>query len=277
MIRTRIALPIALAGLALLLLLGPAGHATGGEDALAPLPGSLDELLAGALRQNPEILVEEARVREAQARLNQTRLAVTQRVVQLHFERIEMRRVLGGQAESHTRLRQLYEAGSTSDSDLRDAEIALAQTEGDIARIDAELRYAIGHGSALADSGLLAEPRSTAVPVDEDEVPRPPVPAEIAKVLDTAMIAIDFQETPIEEVVGFLADTAGIEIQISPGLRDQGLAVTMRMRGQVPLRKAIHALADQTEVGFAVREYGLLALWLHDLPDGVAVIPPVEP
>jgi hypothetical protein len=256
-----------------------AGPAAGGEDPLAPLPGSLDELLASALRRNPEILVEEARVREAQANLNQARLAVTQAVVRLHFERQEQQRVLAGRHQELIRHRALHQSGQLGAGEMESIEIEIAQTEGEIARIDAELRYAIGHGGTLPEAELLADPRGAGAAASLHVEPRvvpAPVPEPILTALDRAMLTAEFQETPIEDVLDLLANATGLEFILGPSLRDQSMTLTLKIRGQTSARKLIHAIADQVEVEFVVRSYGILAEWAGEAPDSAAILPPRE-
>jgi len=275
-LRTAVLLPLAL--LAAGISLAGSGLATGGDDPLAPLPGTLDELLASALRRNPEILVEEARVREAQANLNQARLAVTQRVVVLHFERAEHQRVLGELSNELMRLRQLHAAGTASDAQVRESEIAIAQSEGALARIDAELRYSIGHGGTAPQTELLVDPRGAGsdAPPRSVTVLRAPVPEAISQRLDRTTVSVDFRETPLEEVLATLSQASGLEFLLGPSLRDSGTTVTLQLRSETSVRKVIHAIADTTEVVFVVREYGLLAVWDGEAPESAAVIPPPE-
>lgn len=278
MSRVRNATIALIALLALTLALARSGLATGDADPLAPLPGTLDEMLASALARNPEILVEEARVREAQASLNQARLAVTQRVVQLHFEREEQERVLAQQGKELERHRVLFNAGTASEGEIRQAEILFAQSEGALARIEAQIRYAMGHGGSLPDSGLLADPRPGAVretAVEEDfDFPEPaPIPDPVARILDGIQVQVEYTDIPLKEVCAQLTELSGLDILLGPSLRDEDLMVTLRLRGKVSLRKTLHALADFTDVRFIVREWGLLVVWNGEVPEAAPVIP----
>src|SRR5262245_45909954 len=49
-----------------------------------PQPGSLEDLIAQALRNNPDIRVAEAKMREAEAELQRIRIATAQKVAALH-------------------------------------------------------------------------------------------------------------------------------------------------------------------------------------------------
>src|SRR5438093_12866113 len=51
-----------------------------------PAAGSLEDLIAQALRNNPDIRVAEAKVREAEAELNRTQISVAQKVIALHHD-----------------------------------------------------------------------------------------------------------------------------------------------------------------------------------------------
>src|SRR5271166_4465956 len=83
-ITTRLA---GLAALLALLLGGPALAQEGGappnpkKPAEEKKPSALEELIAQALRDNPDVRVAEAKVREAEAELNRARLQAIQKVV----------------------------------------------------------------------------------------------------------------------------------------------------------------------------------------------------
>src|SRR5947209_325407 len=88
---------------ALALLLAGAGLAWGqtatlsepakapGEEKAAPAKSKLEEMLAQALKDNPDIRVAAAKLGEAEAELNRVRLQVMQKVVTL-YHGIEMAR-----------------------------------------------------------------------------------------------------------------------------------------------------------------------------------------
>lgn len=263
-----------IAGAALVLCsLGASGHATTTDDALGKLPGALDALLERALESNPEILIQRARLREAQAQLNQARLQVTQEVVRLHFRRQEQKKVIEQRSRDLQQVDQLYQAGNVQEAEVRSINIALSQAEGELAAIEADLRYVTGAGGA---SGFEFgnDPEQKKQEPAEEEKPAPEIPESIASVIDSRTMKVSFQEEPLEQVLDYLAQTSGLNFLVSPDLVDEGITLTLEFTQPVTLRQLFHAITDVIDVSFAVREYGILAVHRGDHPDGSAVIPP---
>jgi hypothetical protein len=127
-----------LTGLAALLalLLGGAGLGQQGSDAKdarkpaeEKKPSQLEELIAQALRDNPDLRVADAKLREADAELNRVRLQVIQKVV----------------AHQHT-IETLDSAVKTAEASYRMAEAKLKQADADYKRL-----MSIDAGIAQAD------------------------------------------------------------------------------------------------------------------------------
>ncbi len=274
-------LPIAILGMGIVLLLGGfarSGLATTGGDPLSPLPGTLEEILEQALRSNPEILVGQAKLREAQAELNQRRLSVTQQVVRLHFQRDEDQQLIQQKRKSLQRLQQMVTTGTISDEEVRAVSIEIAQAEGNLARVEADLRYAMGAGgSGEIDPAVHTDPWGQRydfqTEVEPAPAPRPQVPESIAAILDGKRIQVEFHEQPLREVAQFLSQVSGLNFLLSPPVANDEIVLTLNLQGEVSLRQLFHAIADLTEVHFAVREYGILAVWAGEQPAGSPLIP----
>jgi hypothetical protein len=96
-----------------------------------------------------------------------------------------------------------------------------------------------------------------------------PQPTESEKKILEALAkptSVDFVETPLQDVVDYLKDFHGIEIQIDKkSLEDQGLGnaqVTRRLTG-VPLRSALRLMLPQLGLGFVVANDVLLITTLE--------------
>jgi hypothetical protein len=173
-----------LAGLAALLalLLGgavPGQSAPGPDDPKKPAedkkPSQLEELLAQALRDNPDVRVAEAKVRGAEAELNRTRLQVIQKVV-AHQHTVETLTAAVRMAEAnymaaqaklnaaetdYKRLAELVKRATIAQAeldagrakldqaraDLEAAKAALQAAKADLAKAQAELPYLLGKGA----------------------------------------------------------------------------------------------------------------------------------
>src|SRR5262245_55933437 len=130
-----------------------------------PAAGSLEEMLAQALRNNPDIRVAEAKVREAEAELNRTRLQVTQRVVTFRQDLESLRATVREAQARLDRLTQLEQKGRgvVAREEVRSAELTLMKYKAELAKAEAELPYLLGkHGPAeklafSTDGNMLAQ------------------------------------------------------------------------------------------------------------------------
>jgi hypothetical protein len=105
---------------------------------------SLEQLIARAVQDNPDIRVAEAKVREAEAELNRTRLLVTQKIITL-TQSLEAQKgvVLNGQ-EHLDALRRGFEVGRVPAETLTTAEGTLLQEKSKFATLEAELPALLG-------------------------------------------------------------------------------------------------------------------------------------
>src|SRR5438067_4305731 len=89
----------------------PAANPPGDATRRAPEKPTLEDILAAALRHNPDIRVAEAKLREAEAELNRVRLSVIQKMTRLHQE-LQHARAEADQAEKNlARLQELKKKG----------------------------------------------------------------------------------------------------------------------------------------------------------------------
>jgi multidrug resistance efflux pump len=180
-----------LTGLAALLalLLGGAGLGQQGSDAKdakkpaeEKKPSQLEELIAQALRDNPDLRVADAKLREADAELNRVRLQVIQKVVahQHTIETLEsavktaeasyrMAEAKLKQADAEYKRLKSIDAGiaqadldagranlETAKANLDAAKAALQAAKADLAKAQAELPYLLGKSNKAGQGGKLS-------------------------------------------------------------------------------------------------------------------------
>ena len=105
---------------------------------------TLDEMLAQALKDNPDIRVGEAKIREAEAELNRTRLLVTQKVFAFR-QSWEHQRALADLAEKEwKRCQNLHSSGALPRETLDEVQAKLAAAKAALAQIEAEMPYLLG-------------------------------------------------------------------------------------------------------------------------------------
>lgn len=114
-------------------------------------PPTLEEMIARALKDNPDIRVGEAKVREAEAELNRTRLQVTQKVIAFH-KAWEGQKALVDLAEKEfKRFEDLHsESKVVAQHVLDEQRLKLASAKTKLAEIEAEMPYLLGQQQHLA-------------------------------------------------------------------------------------------------------------------------------
>ena len=100
-------------------------------------PATLDEMLAKALKDNPDIRVAESKVREAEAELNRVRLQVTQKIVALQSN-LEAERAA---VQLASRLLQTKYSGA---AEVEGARASLLKARAKLAELESEMPYLLG-------------------------------------------------------------------------------------------------------------------------------------
>jgi len=206
------------------------------------LPGGLDELIATALRQNPDVLVAEAAVRHAQATLNQVRLKTAQTVASLHVDLRAARAHLEARRGRLAEIRKLVEAGNVSQAELRKAAVSLAEADAAVARIDAKLRYELGMDREGDESATTRAPDT--LPAVADGAPRPAMPDELRAVLRLRQLSPRWNGTPLSEVCDELEKAAGGAVNLVVDQAIQRLRVHLILQREVSINEAMTALAE---------------------------------
>ncbi|HLW66091.1 MAG TPA: hypothetical protein VKS79_12340 [Gemmataceae bacterium] len=109
-----------------------------------PPAGSLEELLATALRNNPDIRVAEAKLREAEANLNKARIQVMQQVVSLKNAVDAQKKAAEVAEQSHKRIQELKKSNVVPEAEVTQSEALLAKAKADLAKLEADLAIPLG-------------------------------------------------------------------------------------------------------------------------------------
>jgi hypothetical protein len=105
---------------------------------------SLDNLLAQALKNNPDIRVADAKMREAEAELNRVKLQVSQKVVAQQREIAACKAALQYAQVNYERMQALYKKHAIEQAILSESEAKLQKANAELARVEAELPYILG-------------------------------------------------------------------------------------------------------------------------------------
>jgi hypothetical protein len=112
--------------------------------AAKPAAGSLEEMLATALRNNPDIRVAEAKLREAEANLNKARIQVMQSVVSLKNAVDAQKKTVEIAEHSHKRIMELKSNHVVPEAEVQQSEALLAKAKAELAKLEADLAIPLG-------------------------------------------------------------------------------------------------------------------------------------
>lgn len=250
--------------------------------ALLAVPDSLESALAAALRNNPDILLADAKVRQAEAELNQVRLKTVQDVL-VAYKEYEL------QKEIVTRVEAFGDTGAIS---LEEA----LQRRQSLVRIEAQLRYLLGtppQGMARPGAGMFGtpggamDPRTVAVPdggavtlggsepMAANRSSRPRLSDDLEHAL-SAEVDCQFVEMPLRDIMELLRDEIGMVVTYSGdlysdetgtevhsgGFGSSPTIVTLNL-GRTSWKNVLTALNDKYHLAFIVRDYGLFVARAH--------------
>jgi hypothetical protein len=250
-----------------------------------PAPGSLEDLLSQALRNNPDIRVAEAKVREAEAELNRTRMLVAQKVVALRHS-IDIARKTAAEAQARVEsVKALVRTKTAPLEDLRVVQLALDRAAAEVAKLEAEMPAllgklpdsvkgeaikgleALGGGDAAAMERyrawlLLAQRASAEAALAKS--PKGTMADKIRRALDKPIDA-NYKDKPLNEVLKEIErHLEGIPMRSTVGDISGKMDLNL---GRVPLGAVIQAYTDLVpNARFVVRDYGILFTGTGQLP-----------
>jgi hypothetical protein len=267
----------------------------------SPEKGSLEDMLAQALKDHPDIRVAEAKLRavEAEVRLAEAELARTRLQVmqKLAAHRAALQSAIATRDEAHQRfltMQQLHKKGATSLEDLRAAELTWVKYRSEVAALEAQTPALLGTPPpgappAAADEGhsgkadRLRIERALRFLLDQKDGTAPPaLPGSTAeklrKALDTPVKA-DYEKVRLSEILEHLQEKVpGLTIRsVMERHKDGDPEMNLRFKEPLPLRAVLQALEDEFPAGapgmrFVVREYGLLVTPPSNLPPGAVTL-----
>ncbi len=269
------------AALALLAVTGAAfGQAPAGatnpphKPAAAPdKPATLEEMLAKALKDNPDIQVAKSKLAEADAELNRTRLQVTQKVVVVYRSLEAQKAVVAAAEAALKRVAELSANRAVSQAELEQARAAVLQAKAKLAEMEAEVPYLLGQ-QPKHDSPELRATRaellfravhlySEMLDATQGESVKQPVRGSMAekirKALDTP-VTLNYRDTTIPEICkDFQNKMPGVPFLALIDLTSKGKAdLYLSEPTTVPLGAALQAFQDKFGYRFGIREYGIV-------------------
>lgn len=239
---------------------------------------SLEDALAEALKNNPDLKVAAAKVNEAEAQLLKTRLLVAQKVVLAQYN-LDLAEATAKTAEQAlARIKLLKAKIAASAEELQTAELAAVQAKTKVAAAKTELAYLLGKSSlttAKEKLGRIQEAETTKR-LWRDWVARAqPVTQPKGEAADTMRKALDkkvtVDTTPLELstlLSDYLQPKQGMVLKISknnPVLKEK---IGLQLK-DMPLGAVLQFVEDSLDGQvFVVREYGLLLVPSDKAPPG---------
>jgi multidrug efflux pump subunit AcrA (membrane-fusion protein) len=240
---------------------------------------SLEEMLVLALKNNPDLVVAEAKLREAEAEYKRTRLKLAQKLVAMRAHVDAATKTYDEAKNRYQRMKELFEKHAVSAEELAGAELTLLRFKAELAEVKAEIPYLIGQVSQEADNdaansgGTRRETfrldkfssDSRPVPLRLDiKVPRGSEADKLRKALDTPVTFVwSDPKTTLQDIADAFAKVAGVTFLVKDGAEQ----IPEFRVGRVPLGAAIQALEDAVPgVHFTVRDYGILVTYKTQLP-----------
>jgi hypothetical protein len=253
----------------------------------------LEELLAAALKANPDIRVAESKLHEAEAELYRARMKVFNRIATLQQDFKHLKAEVDQAAAEYDRVKRSFEQGAVPQATMHQSASALQKAKTELARAEAEMDLLVGKHSAQATEmwrALMGEKAIHFVPdgtirlwdpqsgkaIKDDELPptatiQTPMAEKILKALDTPFKAGQPGEVSGRDFIDLLRQHAkGINIQAS--VNDLDSFKMLQLTQQVPLGAAFQWAEDQFGWRFVIREYGIVAADPSTLPPGAPTL-----
>lgn len=258
-------------------------------------PGSLEELLAEALKNNPDVRVAESKLREAEAQLQRARMQVMQKAVALRGgldaqegavkEAEALFKAAEAKLKRFTELRKnnaidqatVDEAAAgleVARQKLLTAKTRFAELEGEMNFLQGKHRVrftlkmqdpALKVNSETVDKGL--------VWLFEQPVERTWVvqlkPGSTADKIRTALdkrVSVDFKNKPLADILKEFQSAHGVNFVVAS--KKVGETSVTAQANDMPLGAVLEMIEDTAGVRLAVREYGVLATSAEQLPTG---------
>jgi hypothetical protein len=212
-------------------------------------PATMDETLAQAMENNPNIVAARAKVKLAEAELNATKLEVARTVIALWTDRQTRGSALNQALEQSRR--------APTEAEREAANRAIVDSKALTERLDAELRYQAGKAAPVA-------PAARQIDGGEKAFQMPSVLArEKVRQALAQPIVLNFRDARLHQVIAYISDHASVQFQLDQrGLAEDGVEpstpMTVNYEG-LTLGGALQALEDQSGfLKFVVRDYGVL-------------------
>jgi hypothetical protein len=262
------------------------------KDKTQPSKSKLEEMLAEALKNNPDIRVAAANVSLAEAELNRTRLQVTQKVIALHAALLSQKAAVTYQQKQYERYKSLVATKSIGPELLQEAEEKLARAKAKLTELESQMPALLGKTprdaeakdtyaaarQALEDclrQGYL-DNQALRRMTQELQKAQGPLAERIRRALETP-ITVNYKDVKFSEILKDLEKKApGLSFHVRD-LPTEGQFGADEAKGALhfdtplPIAAILQAIEDDTGAHFIVRDYGILVT-SKALPPGALTV-----
>jgi hypothetical protein len=230
---------------------------------------SLDEMLAQALRNNPDIGVAEAKLQEAEAEVTRCRMEVIDKVTRHQAALAEAR-------ERLTTAERLFLNHAFSEEELRMAKLVLAKLEAETPYLLGKARsrvtprrQPVNFDSVSDFSGELSTTARLAPQL-------PPLSDEGATRLAVALnqkISIDFEVGSLQEALNYLRERYNLPV-FGVAVADEKKQTLKKVSAtDIPLGALFQLITDLNPgLAFVIRDYGILVTEANNVPPGAPTV-----
>lgn len=256
----------------------------------APAKSKLEEMLAEAIKNNPDIRVAAAKLAEADAELNRARLQVMQKVVTLYHAIETQKRTVARWESDAKRLNEEAKRGIIDHTVLAETDHQLALAKGKLEELESQLPALLGKPArAEIDARVLEVYRVRELSdqlfrLDSPTIVRReslislaewekrhkatgPMSERLRKALQTS-VTVDYKDMTFAAILkGLSKKVPGLAFR-HPTSSPDALKMSLQFEEALPVSAILQALADESGYSFFVREYGILVTLPHEAPPG---------
>jgi len=289
---------------------GSDGGVPSSKDKSKPAPKSkLEEMLAQALKDNPDIRVARAKQEEAKAQLNQSEAIVNRAILQVAqkitslYNSIEMQKEVVSNAEEQFAFRKKEHESSRVISDSLAVTKTMVITEkAKLAEFESQLSLLLGTTPPGGEGPRIGQADSTCVQCHQNPFPdamdnktviaahhglgfkadwlltrkvtKGPIAEKIRKAMDQDVTVKYKQMSGYEILQDLLKNFEGVPIVVESGFsKSSHIKCDLDVKEPLPLGAALQMLSDESNLDFriVIREYGL-RVCQKSIPSGAVTL-----
>jgi hypothetical protein len=277
-----------------------------GKEAKPGPKSKLEEMLAQALQNNPDIRVAKAKqeqakamLNEAEAEVNRAILQVSQKVTALNLALERRKAQAAAFEEQYLARKKEYESGSASASLYQEAKRFLIEAKAQVAESESELALLLGKAPPGTEGVRIGQADATCVQCHQNPSPetwdekmllaahkvigfktdwvmskkatKGPVAEKIRQALDTP-VTVTFKQQPVDKILKDLLDKlSGVPVLYRIALARR---YDFEVKDPIPLGAVLQMFADKCDNTFqlVIREYGILVTPPDLVPPGAMTL-----